>query len=57
MSTSEFEFVMNLIEEKMSKKEIALRVAISIQERLTWQKHIFSKRKQLGCNSTACTGL
>jgi hypothetical protein len=35
MSPSEFEFLINLIGEKISKNDIAFRKAISVQERLT----------------------
>jgi hypothetical protein len=35
MPPSEFEFLINLIREKISKKDTAFRKAISIQERLT----------------------
>jgi len=34
MSPNEFEFLINLIGEKMSKKDTAFRKAISVQERL-----------------------
>jgi hypothetical protein len=34
MSPSEFDFLMNLIGEKISKKDTAFREAISVQERM-----------------------
>jgi hypothetical protein len=51
MSPSEFEFLINLIVEKISKKETAFRKAIFVQERLalSWQVMI----RTLACSTSS----